>query len=396
MRILLVTDTFLPHTNSAARAMHELAGEFSRQGHTVSVLTSTRDIHGDVAVEQEQGFEVIRVNAGKVIGSGRLSRAISEILLPFECWWRGRAEIRKHLPDILVFYSPSIFWGWLVGKIKNESGCYTYLILRDMFPQWAIDLGLLRAISPVTLLFRLFERWQYAVADCIGVQSPANLGYFEKRRANSDNTQVLWNWIVRGGSTVQSRVTRESLGLVDKCLFCYGGNIGIAQRMDALLDIATRLEDSSNAHFLIVGDGSERKRLSEKLAALSLSNVTMLPPLPQAEFDELLTWIDVGLVLLDPKLGTHNIPGKLLNYCAAGKPVIAQVNPGNDLIDVVHRYGAGLASPGDESAFMLNIQLLAADAEMRAQCGRNGKRLAAELFSVERAAKQILGARAPL
>jgi len=370
--------------------MHELAAEMVALGHQVTLLTSTRDISASVLLETIDGIDVVRVNAGKTLGSGWIARAISELFLSLETWWRARKHVLAANPDLIVFYSPSIFWGWLVQWTKNHFGCPAYLILRDIFPQWAIDLGLIRRFGPSATLFRMFERKQYAVSNTIGVQSPANLDYFGDKPALGRRTEVLWNWIVRSPRSANPSVSRQSLSLEGKCIFCYGGNIGVAQNLSGLIRIAVDLGSDSNAHFLIVGDGSEKRVIEKLVEELKPSNVTILPLLPQQEFDNLLNWIDVGLVILDPKLGTHNIPGKMLNYCAAGKPVIAQVNPGNDLMDLLHQYGAGLSSAGDESAFQLNIKLLAGDADLRTQLGVNGLRMASELFSVRTAAEQIL------
>ena len=136
MQVLLITDSYIPNRTSVARMIHELAHELVRTGHKVTIVTSTRDIAVPIHVDECVGIRICRVRAGKGDHIGRVSRAFAELALPFVVWRLARAEIAKAAPDIVVSYSPTIFWGWLVGRIKRTHKCQAYLILRDIFPQW--------------------------------------------------------------------------------------------------------------------------------------------------------------------------------------------------------------------------------------------------------------------
>lgn len=389
MQLVLLSDSYLPNKTSVARMIHELAVELMRQGHKVMIVTSTREIAKAIHVEECDGIRICRVNAGKGDHISRVSRAFAELALPFVVWRSASKEIIKFTPDIVVSYSPTIFWGYLVWKIKRASGCRAYLVLRDIFPQWMADIGLISKYNPAFLFFCGVERLQYWVADRIGVQSPSNLDYFSKFPQLTAKVEVLWNWAADENPAGQSHVYRNDLGLAGKTVFFYGGNMGVAQRMDRLIKLATAFASSSEVHFVLVGEGSERERLKRDAETLGLKNITILPPVAQDVFLQMLHDFDVGVVLLDPELKTHNIPGKLISYAAAGKPILADVNLGNDLADLLRKHRAGLVSSNDDSILELNARLLADDEYLRNDLGVNAKELANQLFSVRSAAEQI-------
>ncbi len=389
MRILLLTDSFLPNKTSVARMINELATELVRGGNEVTVITSTQDISSTVKVEIKNGYNVCYVKAGKSDHISRISRAFSEMLLPFIVWQKAKTEIRQIKPELIVWYSPTIFWGWLAYRISREFKAYRYLILRDIFPRWALDVGHISRLNPAYWLFCAFEQFQYQVADRIGVQSPSNLDYFRLSTSLAPKTEVLWNWGALSQDKPCGNRYRKLLSLENKVVFFYGGNMGVAQRVDRLLSLAANLSEERSVHFVLVGEGSEREQLKKNIAARSIKNITILPPASQEEFSEMLAEFDVGIVLLDPMLSTHNIPGKLISYAAAGKPILADVNEGNDVIELLRSNRAGLTSVNNESLLLLNAKLLLENAQLRFELGTNAYSLADKLFSASSAALQI-------
>lgn len=159
--------------------MHDLALEFRRRDHEVTVLTPSDRISADLEIVTEDGLKVVRVRSRKIKGASKVFRATEEMRLSSLTWRRARRFLLAHPADLIVFYSPTIFWGALVKRLKSLWRCAAYLILRDIFPAWAVDAGLLRK-GLVYRFFRRKEIQQYEVADRIAVQSPANLSYFNQ------------------------------------------------------------------------------------------------------------------------------------------------------------------------------------------------------------------------
>lgn len=390
MRILCVVDCYLPSTKSSAKLMHDLAAEFVARGHEVVVATPDDQLSEACTLTEADGVTALRIRTGKIKGANLLTRAVNEARLSAVMWKRGRAFFRSHAFDRIVFYSPSIFFGRLIGKLKLLYQCPAYLILRDIFPQWAVDAGVMRK-GLAWRYFRHVERLQYRVADVIGVQSPANLEYFASQpNIAPGEMEVLYNWTPET-CPKPSLGLRERLGLKDKVVFFYGGNIGIAQDMDNLLRLAGHLCSDPRAHFLFLGDGSEVPRLQREIHARGLNNVTIHPPLSQDQYQAVVGEFDVGLISLARDLSTHNVPGKMLGYMLHGLPILASINPGNDLRDLIESAEAGLVSiNGDDETLWKNARELLACDTRRDTLGRNAKALLRSTFSVHTAADQIL------
>ncbi len=391
MRILLLVDCYLPSTKSSAKLVHDLADELARRGHAVTVAAPDDTLAKRYVLTDEQGVTVLRVRTGRIKGASKLVRALNEYRLSGVMWRAARHHFRAQPAELIVFYSPTIFFAPLVERLRRLWGAASYLILRDIFPQWAVDAGVLRPGSLPYRVFRRMELRQYAAADVIGVQSPANLAYFEAGHTRVEAPrEVLFNWTPLQ-EPVERPGLRERLGLVGKVVYFYGGNIGVAQDMDNLIRLARAMRDRPEAHFLFVGEGSEVPRLRALVEREGLANVTLHPALPQAQYLGAVGECDVGLISLDRQLKTHNFPGKLLSYMYHGLPVLASINPGNDLQQVVEAAEAGLvAINGDDETLRRHAEALADDAALRARLGANSRRLLESTFSVHAAADRIL------
>jgi len=390
LRILILVDCYYPSTKSVAKLVRDLGIEFHRLGNQVLVLTPSEAISVPLVISVEDGITVARVQTGKIKGASNARRALEEMRLSSNLWSKARKFLCENPCELIISYSPSIFFGPLVRKLKHLWGCPSYLILRDIFPQWAVDAGILRR-GLLHRFFRTFETYQYDVADLIAVQSPANLVYFAQTFPRKNYLlKVLYNWTALHEPNLPKTNFRSRLGLENKVVFFFGGNIGVAQDMDNLVRLAARLARLTNIHLLLVGNGSEVPRLNHFIAAKGLRNITILPAVDQHEYLSMISEFDVGLISLDWRLKTHNVPGKLLSYLFWGIPVLASLNPGNDLFDLVHKNQAGLCFlNGDDDSLAAAAERLADNADLRANLGRNARRLLERTFSVDAAARQI-------
>ncbi len=392
-RILILVVYYLPSTMSSAKLMGDLAREFHRLGYEVLVAAPDSSIRRDREVTEEAGIKVLRVKTGEIRLAPRWMRAWREVALSFLLWRKGKAFFLQYPCDLIVYYSPTIFFGSLVARLKRRYRCVSYLILRDIFPQWAVDTGLLRRGSLPHWFFQCKETLNYDVATIIGVQSPANLDYFLERGLNRKyRLEVLYNWAATSGDRLSPPGEyRRRLGLEGKIVFFYGGNIGLAQDMDNIFRLAERLNDDPRAHFLFVGDGSEVPRLRALLDEKGLTNITFHASVDQETYLDMLSEFDVGLVSLDRGLKTQNFPGKILSYMDQSKPILASINPGNDLSDFLEKHDAGLVCiNGDDDRFEAFARLLLEDEGLRRRLGCNARALLEDWFSVGRAARQIL------
>lgn len=395
MRIAILADDSLPDSTLVhAKMLHELASEYEKNGHSVIMIVPGEPKQRDrLVVNQIDNITYWRFRAPKQRGNGKLKRAINETLLSLRAWMAIKDSLSKTSLDLVIYYSPSIFFGYLVEKIKKTTSCKSYLILRDMFPQWAIDEGLIKKGTIVEKYFRFFENVNYRAADSIGLMSPKNLELFETLNGDDYNTEVLFNWTDSSvaNQKLDSFNLRKKFGLVDKIIFFYGGNIGHAQDMPNLLRLAESMKEHADAHFVFLGQGDQVDLVLSSIEDKQLSNCTFIPSVTQYDYKLILNEVDVGLFSLSAKHTAHNFPGKLLGYMAHSLPILGSVNFGNDLKGIVQKANAGyICVNGQDSELLEYAKVLAKNSEVRKEVGKNGRLLLTESFCVTAATKQIL------
>lgn len=393
MHIAIVADVFPPLRSSGAVQLRDLAREFVCQGHETTVLVASPELDRPFHVEIIDGVTVARLKSPRTKDVGYIRRVLGELMMP---WAMRRNLVRSPLAeqryDAIIWYSPTIFLGPLVRWLKRQSECPSYLIIRDIFPQWAADMGLLSR----GLIFQFFDavaRYQYRSADVIGVQTPGNLAFFDALKSErAIRLEVLQNWI---GNAVDTGcpIDLSKTSLVGRQILVYAGNMGVAQQMDKLLALAEAVRDDTSLGFLFVGRGSEAQRLRDHAIRRHLTNVLFHDEIDPDSIPGLYRQCHVGMISLDSRHQTHNIPGKFLTYMQAGLPVVATINAGNDLHALVEQRRVGRVSVHPDGAdlpmllrAMIREEL--ADGAIAERC----RALSDELFSSRAAVDQILRA----
>lgn len=393
MRVAVIADVFPPLRSSGAVQLRDLSLEFSRQGHDVTVMVAAPELEEAWRVETWNGVRIVRLKTPRTKDTGYVRRTIGEFLMPFSMLRNLRkSPLADGRWDGVVWYSPTIFLGPIVKALKRANGCRSYLIIRDIFPEWAVDMGLMGSGLPYQF-FKAIANYQYSVASVIGIQTPGNQSYFtEWLRLPGRRVEVLQNWLADAADTGCTIAVGDT-PLAGRKIFVYAGNMGIAQGMGILLDVAERLKDRTDIGFLFVGRGSDALRLRNDAAARGLDNVVFFDEIDPDEIPGLYAQCHMGLVALDPRHKTHNIPGKFLSYMQSGLPVLASINPGNDLVGLIENKQVGRVCT-DTSAESLSAMALALVADIARDDGfkERCKTLAVKLFSPEVAVKQIVGA----
>jgi glycosyltransferase involved in cell wall biosynthesis len=305
-------------------------------------------------------------------------------------WQLRKSPLAKAPWEGVVWYAPSIFHGPLVSALKRASGCKSYLIIRDIFPEWAVDMGLMGRGLP----YRFFDavaRYQYSVADVIGVQTAGNRSYFSNWLLKPGRRlEVLQNWLDKPAQK-RCSIRLEQTSLAGRKVFVYAGNMGVAQSMDILLDLAEQMSSRGDVGFLFVGRGSDAERLRLIAKTRGLSNVQFFDEIDPDEIPDLYAQCSVGLVALDARHKAHNIPGKFLTYMQSGLPVLANVNAGNDLAELIRSECVGQVCESHECLELARLadSLLVqvdTDADLPIRC----KALFDRQFSAEQAVGQIV------
>lgn len=393
MRIALIADTFPPLRTSGAVQLRDLAREFARQGHELTVMLPASDLDRPWQIEDFDGARILRLKAPRTKDIGLVRRTLAEFAMPFAMSRNlRRSPLADETWDGVAWYAPSIFHGPLASRLKRTSGCRGYLIIRDIFPEWAVDMGLMGRGLP----YRFFDavaRYQYSVADVIGVQTPGNRHYFEKWAGKPGRRlEVLQNWL-DAPADAPCTIQVADTPLAGRKILVYAGNMGVAQGLDIILDLAERLAPRRDVGFLLTGRGSDAERLRTGAAARQLDNVVFRDEIHPDEIPALYAQCSAGIVALDHRHRSHNIPGKFLTYMQSGLPVLANVNAGNDLVSIIRSEEVGVACESNrldelEALTLDLLDRLDRDPDLPDRC----RALFTREFHVTQAVKQIVTA----
>jgi glycosyltransferase involved in cell wall biosynthesis len=262
------------------------------------------------------------------------------------------------------------------------------LNVQDLFPQSAIDLGLLSSRALIRA-FELMEGILYRHATKVTVHSEGNAEHVRSRGVSPDRVSIAHTGVnvdqIRPGDRANAFRTAHDLG--DHFVASFAGVLGYSQDLDIILAAANTLRDDPKILFLIIGDGVEKPRLEKKARQLSLTNVRFLPLLPRDEYAAALTASDVGLSTLRADVRTPVVPSKIPSIMAAGRPVVAALPLDGDAPKLIAAAEAGYTlPPGDSDALAETIRQLSRDPDLCARLGANGRRYAERELSVEASA----------
>lgn len=395
MNILFLTIAYRTGRNIYSDLMHE----FKEKGHEVWVVCQTeRREHQHTSLRQEDQINVLRVKTGNLTGKvSFIEKGLTTVSLEY----LFKKAIARYLNDIkfdLVLYStPPIAFGNVVEYVRNRDGAKTYLLLKDIFPQGAVDLGAVNSNSFIYKYFRHKEGQLYQISDHIGCMSEANVQYVlahndlpqEKVELNPNSIKPL---PLQEKDEQSIKIIRAKYSIPsDAVVFAYGGNLGIPQGLEFLVEVCKKIKNRQDIFLLIVGDGGRYDYLTGELNTIDTGNMKLMRKLPKEDYDKLITACDVGLIFLNPKFTLPNFPSRLTSYMEMCLPVLAATDTATDLKDVLEKSGCGLwAKSGDIETFLRHIDFLAKHAKERQAMGKRGRKYLEEHYTVDKSYEIIM------
>ena len=329
----------------------DLLREFQKNGHRVYVISPSERRNGKkTRIIQEKNASILKLRIGNTQKTNLIEKGISTLTI--EPLFIG--GIKKHFSDAkfdLVMYStPPITFCKAIEYVKKRDRAKTYLLLKDIFPQNAVDLGMMKTTGIKGLLYQYFrnkEKKLYAISDHIGCMSPANVEYVLKHNPEIDpkRVEVCPNCIEVVDKSVDAETRkqiRKKYQIPDeKMVFVYGGNLGKPQGIGFLIDCLRSQKNNQAAFFLIIGDGTEYGKLKAFTESEPQENVRLMQRLPKEDYDTLVGACDVGMIFLDHRFTIPNFPSRLLSYMQAKIPVLACTDPNTDIGKVITDGGFG-------------------------------------------------------
>jgi colanic acid biosynthesis glycosyl transferase WcaI len=261
--------------------------------------------------------------------------------------------------------------GWLIAKARRTNFVFN---IQDVYPDVAVELGALKGQRIIAAAERL-ERFCYARADAVTVLSDDLKENVARKIGAPDKVRVIPNFVDTDAITPSDPENpyRSEFGLNGKTVVMYAGNVGMSQSLDMVIDSAAALTHEPNLVFVINGQGARRSELERRAAGLP--NVRFVDMQPAERLPEVLAAADVHLVPLKRGLASSSVPSKTYSILAAGRPLIASVDPGSEIARLVERSGAGLATPPEDvEALTKAVKQLLDAPEDRSEMGKAGRR----------------------
>lgn len=373
----------------------DLMREFVRRGNDVYIASPTERRFGkSTYLSVSSHCQILKIKTLNIQKTNIVEKGIGTLLLETQF----DKAIRKYWGEIrfdLVLYStPPITFNRVIERMKKRCGSKSYLLLKDIFPQNAVDLGMFSERSIFCRFFRKKEQKLYRLSDYIGCMSPANVEYVLAHNAEIDPQKVHVNpnsIEVSSPTIVDKKKVRGKYGLPeDKPIFIYGGNLGKPQGIDFLLQILNRYRDDGRMFFLIVGSGTEYPKVEKWFSEHCPTNARLYSSFPKSEYDQLVSSCDVGMIFLDKRFTIPNYPSRLLSYLENRMPVIIASDRNTDIGSIAEQNGFGLWSEsGDLAMYDKNLQILLSQDTITDK-GEAGYRFLLENYTVDKSCSIII------
>ena len=402
MNILFLTMSSNMQNIEAKGIYTDLMRKFRDKGHEVYIVyPMERKLGLPTEVMYQQGIHLLGVKTLNVTKTNVLEKGIGQILLESQFKMALKQHFSEVWFDVILYSTPPITFTKVIKYTKKRNPkAVSYLLLKDIFPQNAVDLGMLSKRGLKGFLYHYFrkkEKELYRVSDYIGCMSPANVQYVLKHNPEVDPVIVE---IAPNSYEVAScfesldvasmESIREKFGLpTDKPVFIYGGNMGKPQGIPFLIECMKAVKDRKDCHFVIVGNGTEYPKLETFIREYQPKAVSLFNHLPKDEYDHLANACDVGLIFLDYRFTIPNYPSRLLAYLMKHKPIIAVTDPNCDTGQLAEENGYGFYCPSNsvESFVKVIDKMLTSDIQ---QMGENSYRFFLENYTVDHTYKAVI------
>ena len=353
----------------------DLIRQMKEHGHNVYVVCSNERRNGQpTTLAEECGCHVLRVRIGNNKNTNIIEKGITNLMLPHQYI----AAIKKYFSDVkfdaVLYPTPPVTQAATVSYIKKRDGAKAYLLLKDIFPQNAVDIGMMTKKGPKSIVYKMFRRKEeklYRLSDSIGCMSQANVDFLlkhnpyipaEKVHINPNSVEVF---PYERDAAAKAEIYAKYGIPADATTFIYGGNLGRPQDIPFIVECLKANADKPDRFFVVCGNGTEYPKLKAYVEEYKPSNVLLINGLPKAEYEDFVKAFDVGLIFLDHRFTIPNFPSRLLSYMQSRMPVLACTDPNTDIGQVITEGGFGWwCESNSTDAFTAKVEeAIAADRE---------------------------------
>lgn len=400
MRILFLTMSNLTEVSSHG-IYQDLIRKFYSEGHAVYIVSPReRRMREKTHLYETGGVHILGVRTLNLQKTNVIEKGVGQVLVEVQFKRAIKKYLNKVKVDLVLYSTPPITFPKVIQYLKKANpSAKTYLLLKDIFPQNAVDLSMMSKTGLKGLLYRFFrkkEKSLYALSDHIGCMSPANVHYVIEHNpeVNPNKVELAPNSYERVEQKIMLEndrlAIREKYHLpTERPVFIYGGNLGKPQGIPFLIKCLEANADRDDCHFVVIGNGTEYGKIETWYKNKQPRSVSVFKSLPKKDYDQLVHACDVGLIFLDYRFTIPNYPSRLLPYLMEKKPIIAATDPNCDMGSIAELNGYGYWCPSnDVNAFTKSVdKMLQSDI---AKKGENGYQFYLDNYTVEHTYSAIM------
>jgi glycosyltransferase involved in cell wall biosynthesis len=379
MNILFLTLAKIDTLNS--RGIYtDLMRKFIKEGHSVCIVSPLeRYLNQKTKIIYENDVKILKVKTLNIFKANIIEKGIAIILLEYQFKKSVKQYFKDITFDLILYSTPPITLTKTVKEIKRRDKSVSYLLLKDIFPQNAVDIGMMSRRGLLHSLFRKKEKILYQISDYIGCMSLANVEYIKKYNPEipEEKIEVCPNSIELVDKYLhiirKSDIRKKYNIPEDMTVFIYGGNLGKPQGLDFLLTVLQFNKKREDIFFVICGSGTEYLKIENYLNNNKIDNVLLLSQLSKEKYDELAQSCDVGLIFLNKKFTIPNYPSRLLSYLEYKMPILAATDINTDLGKIAEKNQYGFwCKNGDINSFNKILDKYTNNKEIIQKMGLNG------------------------
>ena len=362
----------------------DLVRECRDRGHMVTVIAGTSDMELPDGVTEVEGIRTVYMKLPDQFGAGSVKKALIQMSIPGRIRMILKDGFKDETFDVIAYPTPPITLAPVLRYCaKRYKSAIRYLMLKDIFPQNAVDLGMFSKSSPIYKYYRRMERQLYAYSDRIGCMSEANIAYLKEHDPEIPNEKLEY---FPNTVALNEAMSMKDIRAANGLRIVFGGNMGKPQDIGGLLKgIKTCGEqpDLNRVFFYFIGDGTESRRIEEYIEREKPVNLTYRHQLERPEYEKLLANADVGMISLSKDFTIPNFPSRILSYMQISKPVFAVLDEATDMDECIAEAGCGISvRAGDTGAFVEGVRKLIRLEDKLPEMGARGRRYLERYFNV--------------
>lgn len=392
---------FLRHSENKedSTLTKDISDEFYKNGHNIKVVTLLeRKEKKKTILKNENGYNILRVKTGNYFDSpGKIEKGLTALTMPYLLEKEIKNKFKNDKIDLIYTHTPFMSNSRLIKNLKKFFKCKSCLHLWDIFPQNALDIGILSK----GILSKYFEREEqkmYDSFDYIGCMSNGNLKYMKNRDINFSDEKyfILKNWAqIKEEITPNKKEVREKYGYKEADFICiFGGNMGKPQKLENILELAKKSLQNKLIKFIFIGKGTEKEKLVKISKDNKLENLKFLEYVPREDYEILTASCDIGLVSLDERFTVPNFPSKTTDYFKLKLPILASLDSCSQKdygVFLQEEVKGGLYAPaGDIERLYDQLIKLSNNKELRERLGKNGREYYENKLGVDKAYEVIM------